>query len=142
MGAKPTFPKLDAGACIPIDVDLYGYSKAKIDPLPADIITEDRSVVARVVLTPDKPTVEIEMAGGRRVYIHAWANKSGIGPACRHDARAQKIEDALERLYEWARDAKHYLELADNFLESRDIRASIRSHVESFDSIFIEQGDK
>lgn len=90
--------------CIPIDVDLYGLTEPKITPPATDVYRPLGSLRChfwRVVLRPQAPVVTVDLSRGREIRIGAWANRTDIGPACVHDARARDLERRLEALWDF-----------------------------------------
>ncbi len=82
--------------CIPVNVDLYGYKKASVQPPPTDQLDIAGVRCLRVVLRPHEPLCEVKLAGGHEIHISAWANKTDLSPACKHNADAEKLREDLK----------------------------------------------
>lgn len=92
--------KKQKDACVPLDVTLYGYKKVTVTPKPTDEHDIQGLKCLRVVLTPQAPSCEVKLAGGREVHIDGWANKVQLDldtPFCPHDARTKKVAEELEK---------------------------------------------
>lgn len=72
--------ELEAALKQPIDVDLYGYERSRlvVNPPPSDEMTVAGVRLLRVVLTPEKPLMTLELPGGRQVNVKAWAHLAEV----------------------------------------------------------------
>lgn len=110
------------GRCVPVDVDLYGFTKAEITPPPTSIYhprSGEKFVAYRVVLKPRSPFVTIRLGGGREIRVSAWANKVNIlGPACEHQTKYEKMLDAAQESYNELRERLYQTETELDMLRS------------------------
>lgn len=88
------------GVCIPVDVDIRGFEKFTVHGAPVTSSMDDYKMhLLRMVLRPDNTYTEVHLNGGRMIRVAAWANRSGIGPECAHEARASKREAEFDKTY-------------------------------------------
>lgn len=86
--------------CIPLDIELLGFTRADITPPPVDTDTRDGCLLARVLITPQQSTCVVRLRGGREIRVTGWAGRTSLSYSCPHEQALRERETGEQRLRE------------------------------------------